>query len=204
MSLRFAPAARGPVLAALALAAIAPALGGCGERSFTWVGVVEDTDAVGAVTVEEGALRAYVCGGPDTYSTLSRWFSGNLNGANRVATTTDGWSFQGEVGEGYAIAEIISPEGDYYVLDATSPDDELAGLYSVEDAGCRTGAVVYEAPAGGLELQGTWCDDQGHRAQVTPVYPISVTEKGILVQVDLEPLGLGGVRDLHVTRDSGR
>ena len=61
------------VAALLALAA-----SGCDDRSFLWVGPVFDSDAVAAISLEDGALRAYVCGGPETFSTVTRWYDGRV------------------------------------------------------------------------------------------------------------------------------
>lgn len=189
------------MLASAALLSLSTA--GCGDRSFTYVGQVWDSDIVTAVTLEDGAMRAYVCGGPETYSTLSHWFEGRVEGDNSFSATTDDWSIHGWVGADWASGELEGPGGEYLSWEAYAPVDDLSGLYGVDDSGCRTGAVILDGGGGQPTLQGVWCDALGHRAQVTPVYPIELTDRGIHVQVDLGPLGLGGVRDLYVTRDSG-
>lgn len=185
------------VAALLALAA-----SGCDDRSFLWVGPVFDSDAVAAISLEDGALRAYVCGGPETFSTVTRWYDGRVgDGQSFEATSDDGDLMQGYVEETYAYAWINGENGGLSA-EMFAPEGELAGLYSVEDSGCRTGVIVW-GDGSEPSLQGTWCDDQGRFAQVTPVYPIQLEDRGIHVQVDLTAIGQG-VRDLYVTRDLAR
>ena len=115
----------------------------------------------------------------------------------------DGWTFQGSVSDAWAYGEMYAPFGDdWYFIDAPRAEGELTGLYSVMDSGCRTGVIVQDDGGGEPSLQGTWCDENGNFAQVTPVYPIQVVGGQLHVQVDLGPLGLG-IRDLYVTRDAG-
>jgi hypothetical protein len=185
-------------------ALLAPGAAGC-SRSYTWVGAVPETDALAAIAVDDGALRAYVCGGPLTYATLTRWYEGQVEGQGSFNVTSGEWTMTGGVSDTNAFANFFDGSSQALFLEAEMVDDGLSGLYSVEDSGCHTGVIVMDNGAGAPILQGTWCDEQGHRAQVTPVAPIELVDGAIHVQVDLSPFGQGGgIRDLFVTRVSGR
>jgi hypothetical protein len=72
----------------------------------------------------------------------------------------------------------------------------MAGLYATMDGSCRTGAVVGDFDGDGVDdLQGVWCDGEGKYAQVTPLMPMVVTERGIGVKVLVTP-----PKDLYVDR----
>lgn len=189
--------------AALSFAAfLASATAGC-DQSFTWVGPVEGTDAVAAITVEEGEVRAYVCGGPTTYSTLTHWFEGSVENGNAFEAISDDQVLYGYVGDDFAYGVMSgSGAGDFY-FDARPVEGGIAGLYAVEDSGCSTGVIVWDDGDDEPSLQGTWCDSLGNFAQVTPVYPIGRIDGAIHVQVDLGFLG-EDLRDLYVTPISAR
>jgi hypothetical protein len=179
---------------------------GC-NRSYTWVGPVTgpegDGDALAGIALDDGALRAYVAGGPQTYATLSRWYEGRVESYGSFNVASAEWTMNGSVSDQFAWANFFDGSTQSFFVEASIVDDEISGVYSVEDAGCRTGVVVMD-DGGAPRLQGTWCDEEGRRAQVTPVEPIELVNGEIHVQVDLTPFGLGGVRDLFVTRVSGR
>jgi hypothetical protein len=203
MSLRFSPP-KWSAPAAVALLALAAA--GCGD-TYTWVGTAFDesgseSSIVGAITVTDGKVLAYTCGGPTTYPTHTHWFEGGVGPYNDITASSDeGWGMQGTVSDNQAWGNVFGPAGESFFFDAYPENDDLAGLYGVEDSGCLTGVIVWYSGGTEPRLQGTWCDDKGNFAQVTPVFPIEKTDQGIRVQVDLGPLGLGGVKDLYVTRD---
>jgi len=57
------------------------------------------------------------------------------------------------------------------------------------DEGCRTGVVVTQAsPTAPVQMQGTWCDSEGARMQVTPVSPVLHEGGSIEVLVAERPL----------------
>lgn len=174
----------------------------CGAEpteASTWVGSAEGSDVVVALTYQDGAVRAYVCGGPATYATHSRWFDGSADEFGRFSTSQDGWTIAGELDLESATGRVFPPAGEALSFSMRSAEeDSVEGLYAVVDAGCRTGVVVQHDASGEPTAQGVWCDAQGRFAQVTPVTPIQRSERGIAIQVDLAPIGKG-LRDLYVT-----
>lgn len=201
MSLRFLTT---KFCATTALAIVSLGATGCNE-TYVWVGPVFDTDAVAILTVNNGEVRAYSCGGATSYQTHTHWFDGRVGGSNGFsATSSDGWSMEGGLNDSYAFMSLISPDSQFFSADGSPETEDLAGLYAVEDSGCLTGVIVWYGGSSEPKLQGTWCDDMGNFAQVTPVYPIERTSDGIHVQVDLGPLGEGGMRDLYVTKEAAR
>lgn len=207
MIFRFLAEVRAPALAA---ALLALPCAGC-NPTFEWVGTAFDqssgnsSDVVAAITVRDGEVRAYLCGGPTTYNTLSRWYDGRVDGSNSYyATTDEGSTVQGYVSGSYAYGDFATSGGASFFVEGNPVEDDLSGLYAVEDDGCLTGVVVIDNGGGEPFVQGTWCDDQGRFAQVTPVTPFEKTDRGIHVQVDLSVFGTDEVRDLYVTKDAVR
>lgn len=180
---------------------------GCAEAPApsSWVGFSGDSDVVFAAVEEDGAIRAYTCGGPTTYETRSRWFVGEVDEAGAfLLTRGDGWTLEGEIRDTATHVELSPPSGDattFSVRPANQGEGAAAkvpeGLYDVTDAGCRTGAVAWVDEVGEQHLQGTWCDSADHFAQVTPVMPIALFNGGLEIRVDLTFLG-EGTRDLVV------
>lgn len=182
-----------PVTAAVALL-------GCSEspRASSFVGLSADSDVVFAAVEEDGAVRAYTCGGPATYDSRSRWFEGDLDASGALSIAKQGWTLQGSLEGSSPKVELTPPSGEPVSFAVRPADGALEGLYDAVDSGCRTGAIVW-VEGGATRLQGTWCDDADHFAQVTPVTPIEARDQGIAVRVDLSSLGLG-TRDLVVKR----
>lgn len=150
--------------------------------SKSFVGAVSGTDAVIAVSESDGRWVAYVCGGPLTYSTLTRWFQGELDPHASLA----------ELGATHRTDTFAATrEGDWvrgtlndYAFEARAIDvraSKIAGLYSVVDSGCRTGLI---AIPGSDAMQGVWCDGAGNFEQVTPIHPIQLSDRGLLVSVN--------------------
>lgn len=201
--LRSAPLRRIDLLIAL-LPLTLTACGAEPTAASTWVGSAPDSDVVVALTYQDGAVRAYVCGGPTTYATHSRWFDGSADEFGRFASSQDGWTIAGELDLTNATGTVFPPAGEPLPFAMRSAEeDTVEGLYAVVDAGCRTGVVVQHDAAGELTAQGAWCDDQDHFAQVTPVTPIERSERGIRIQIDLAPIG-EGLRDLYAAPATAR
>lgn len=173
---------------------------GCGEAApVTYVGPPKSTDVAFALVEGEGAVVAYVCGGSTTYATHSRWFTGPLDAKGAFSAEQDGWKLEGAI-DANVTGTLTAPDGS--TMDLTA-EEGLAGtadgLYDVMDSGCRTGVIAWTDPVGQPALQGTWCDDKKDFQQVTPVYPIERSDKGLHVTVDLTPYDLGK-RDLYVVQ----
>lgn len=189
-----------PALRIGALVALLPlGLAACGGEAATetWVGRVSDSDVVVAVVRGESSVRAYMCGGPTSFATRSRWFNGSADESGAFEATADGWTFASELGEEEASGTLTPAIGEVLSFSAVAVEaDGTAGLYGAQSYGCRTGVVVGLESSGEPWLQGTWCNDQGQFEQVTPVLPIERGDLGIHVAVDLTDIGRGKL-DLH-------
>ncbi len=197
MDARFWTASAAP--AALLASLLALTCAACGEAApVTWVGAPKSNDVAFALVEGDGAAVAYVCGGPTSFSKYSRWFTGPLDEQGAFTAEADGWTLEGTIGASVS-ATLTGPDGSTLDLGATRAEASSAtdGLYEVTDSGCRTGVIAWTDPVGQPALQGTWCDDEMNAQQVTPVYPIEHTDKGIHVTVDLSPFNLPK-RDLYV------
>lgn len=174
----------------------------CGESEpVTYVGAPKGNELAFGLVEGEGAVVAYVCGGSQTFATHSRWFTGPLDADGNFSANADGWTLTGTIGKtdkDVVSAALVAPDKTSTDLSATRGiAGSTDGLYDVQDSGCRTGVVAWTDPVGQRQLQGTWCDDKDHFAQVTPVLPITESDKGLHVTVDLSPLMLDK-RDLYV------
>lgn len=187
------------------------------ERLPLYVGEAAGSDAVIAVTIADSEIVAYVCGGATSYTTQSKWYRGQLPASDSTLSPADstvslstvslvakdgttmllsfdadGVPAKGTVGD--ASAELSK-------LRSANPDD-VRGLYSAVDQGCRTGVIVFGDPQS-PRIQGTWCstvrgpDIEGGTlsifAQVTPILPVTLDASGGL-RVRVEPPGVS--RDL--------
>jgi hypothetical protein len=157
-------------------------LGCSGEPEGTWISRLEGTDAWLAVRAEGGAAAAYVCGGPTTMATHSRWMhTTEVDGS--LSFAADGWSLTFERDDDGGSGELISPDAVSLAVNAKKvTDGGIDGLYTAFDSGCRDGLII---DGGGS--QGTWCDDSGLFAEVTPLQPIALTDQGIAVSIPLLP-----------------
>jgi hypothetical protein len=160
------------------------------SSSRTFAGTLNDTDAMVAAVESGTDWLFYVCGGPATQATLTRWLqaradtgsnSSNLKAVDRGATivaTRDNDSISGT---------LEDPSGAVYSFDAgriDAPHAGAAGLYAAMDSGCRTGLVVVPSTSAlPSRTQGVWCDSSGRVGQVTPIEPIALDQRGLAVLV---------------------
>jgi hypothetical protein len=170
-------------------------IGGEAGADDVAVGTVLGTDAVIGRVSDGEKVTFYVCGGPTTYGTMTRWFSGADDASGAVSLVKDGWQVVSDAG-GHS-GRIIPPTGPELAFEGHAARFGTAeGLYGAVDSGCRTGAVVLE-PSGssGPRVQGAWCGNDGNKfEQVIPILPGDVSGGGIAVRVDVD-----GVRkDLFV------
>jgi hypothetical protein len=149
-----------------------------------FTGAVADTDArIAFVKVGPQAL-AYVCGGPSTFMTLSRWFdlAATSNGAysataaGHVLTATfDGTTFKGT---------LVTPDG---VSHAVESHPKVAGtqtdLLGAVDDGCHAGLILEQQGTEEPQTQGTWCSSKGLSIQVTPAHPIRLVNQALDVVI---------------------
>lgn len=192
MITRTLPLAAGLLFSALLLGCS----GGAAGADDVAVGTVLGTDAVIGRVSDGEKVTFYVCGGPTTYDTMTRWFSGPDDASGAVALEKDGWQVLSDPG-GHS-GRILPPSGPALAFEGHAARfGTPEGLYSAVDSGCRTGAVVLEPPgASGPSVQGAWCGggDGSRFEQVIPILPGDVSALGIAVRVDVD-----GVRkDLFV------
>jgi hypothetical protein len=163
----------------LALAALACA--GCSDTpEGTWV--TKLADAWVGVKVEGEDAAAYVCGSGETLTTHTRWMHAAVDGDD-VTFERDGWRLEVTVEVAAVKGELFAPDGAIHPVEAhLARDNQLEGLYTAIDAGCRAGLILVSS--GDADTQGAWCDGFGHLAQVTPVMPVELTPNGIAVTAD--------------------
>lgn len=172
-------------------------VGGCGAAeepptAVQFVGEVPGTDAlIGIVVGGDGRSdwAAYVCGGPMTLASHTRWYAGGP-----TELVKDGWKIDGmqETGDTMT-ARLVPPVSfgspvEVTLLRADSVSAP-AGIYTTTDGECRLGAIVLTA-GGPAKLQGTRCYLNGV-AQVTPLQPLVMTSEGLRVRVNVR----GAVQD---------
>jgi len=172
------------------LALLLPLLAGCGDEpnAPAFVGQVQSSDAVVAAVHADGQLSFYVCGGAQSYAHLTHWFSGAEAADGSFQIENAGWTLTGSLAGGSGTLD--GPDGETHAWNLAPAPSDVAGLYSIQNDGCRTGAVVGNLDGtGATSLQGTWCSGEGKFAQVTPIIPmanvdVSVAYDGIPVLVE--------------------
>lgn len=147
------------------------------------VGTADMGDVVFGAVVED-RISVYVCGGPQTFATHTRWFKdGELDDDGAFAMELDGWMLSGAVDGELVTASLRDPDGFVLQLEGAGvPEDEVAGLYIAPIDGCTTGVVV-RGDENDPQAQGTWCDAQANFAQVIVLEPLVLTSMGIEVSV---------------------
>lgn len=145
-----------------------------------WVGQLTGTDAWVAISTAGDDAVAYICGGPTSLDSHTRWLLGS-GGATELTLEADGWTLTASVTADGASGTLVDPTGDEADFDAVvAPSQDVAGLYTAMDAGCRDGVIVVSSTAS----QGAWCDDLGNLAEVTPVTPAQMSPVGFEVEAD--------------------
>lgn len=143
-----------------------------------------------AVTIEGDQAAAFVCGGPETLSTHTRWMTAALDG-DHMRFEEDGWVLDLSATDDTLAGSLVDPQGVTLTVSALRPEEPIAGLFTAVDSGCRAGVIV----ATGEKAQGAWCDDLGNLSQVTPLMPLAQGPDGIeVVAVDAP----GGARNFFV------
>ncbi|MEM6293931.1 MAG: hypothetical protein AAGA54_21825 [Myxococcota bacterium] len=133
-----------------------------------------------AASIEDDSLTLYVCGSGSTLDTHTRWFfSLPLRGDDSFEGTAEGWQAAGERDGDSIRVTLTDPDG----LDTTLDFDAAtgtAGLYTFDSPGCITGLVAWDDAdaAGGLGVQGAWCDGAGAFGQVIILAPDAFTADG--------------------------
>ena len=183
----------------LAGALLLSALAACSEEEPTaevsdgiYIGKLDGSDALVAVTVAGNDVVAYSCGGPLTIHMHTRWYRGTLSEDSVELTSADGATgtitFVGDSISG----ALVQPDGQELALfdTALKGSDTASGLFSVVDEGCRTGVIVkQDSPDVDAEVQGAWCgpaavgDEDEIFSQVTPITPIEAGLTSLEIEV---------------------
>ena len=161
---------------------------GCGDEKVApvYVGKVAESDAVVAAVSDGEHVAFYLCGGAETYATHTRWFKGAIDEGGAFSIENDGFVAKGDLTSQSGTVKIAA--GETWAWSLRPAEGEIEGLYEAMDGSCRTGAVAADFDGDGVvDLQGTWCDGQSRFAQVTPITPVAVTDRGIGVSVQILP-----------------
>lgn len=159
----------------------------------TYVGKLDGSDAMVAVTVAGNDVVAYSCGGPLTIHIHTRWYRGTLDGDTVELSADDGSSGSLQFADGKVSGSLGQPDGDALALIDTElgESDTATALFSVVDEGCRTGVIVRQASAESEpDVQGAWCapaataGEEDIFSQVTPITPIEVGLTSLQIEVD--------------------
>jgi hypothetical protein len=145
---------------------------------------VDGSDVMLGAIVEGSSLTVYVCGGPSTFETHTRWFRGGFGeggDADAFAIEADGFVLRGSRTEDGLEGALVEPEGVEHAF-ATTPttDSDAAGLYTTAVDGCTTGVVVMPDST----LQGTYCNSAGEFTQVIILQPSDLSANGFEVSVE--------------------
>lgn len=176
----------GRAAAAVLVGMMGVGCGGSTADATAFVGAVTDPGqnaVVGAVS--DGVdVSFYVCGGPTSYATMTRWILGTVGAGGALNLTTDGFHVTGNLDAG--AGQLVTDTGATLAWTARPATGALEGLYQATAAGCRSGAVIGDFGDGrGTRLQGTWCDAASHFAQVTPIKnPLTLDGQNVAVTVE--------------------
>lgn len=161
-------------------------------RDGTYVGKLDGSDALVAVTVAGNDVVAYSCGGPLTIHVHTRWYRGTVSEDSVELSSEDGATgIIKFVGDGVS-GSLVQPDGQELALidTALQGSDTASALFSVVDEGCRTGVIVKQDSAEDTaEVQGAWCgpaavgDEDEIFSQVTPITPIEVGLTSLKIEV---------------------
>jgi hypothetical protein len=137
---------------ALLRLALGLAAAGCAEDSEpkvaemedtprVWVGEVADSDVRVGLTLQDGRINLFFCGGAESFDTNTRWFSEDVVQADGFSFTAGGWHVEASV------------DGES-VMGTVEPDDGDTREWSALEIAPRTSAGLYEgtAPCGKLGL----------------------------------------------------
>lgn len=156
-----------------------------GQQSLqTFVGSLEGTDAVVGI-VQKGELWAgYVCGGRTSYATLTSWYEGSVA---RTELIEPNGNLSARWADGALTGTLLGRDGvsrNFRANPVLAGAGTVLGLFEAVDSGCRAGFVAMPSPSGQDSVtQGVWCDRAGRFEQVTPILPIALGERGVLVHV---------------------
>jgi len=160
----------------IALLSVVGALVGCaadarGEQATTFVGALSDGSARIGVVIEGDAVVAYSCGAGETLRSSTGWVSGSMRGASVALRGTDAVELDAQLVDGVLQGELRTEGAAPVAWTAVrARAGTREGLYAAVTHGCRAGVIVWgERADSECEAQGSACDEQGNRSQVTVI-----------------------------------
>jgi hypothetical protein len=164
-----------------------------GSTGRIFVGDVTNSDAEIGIVVEGSKGFVFFCGGATSFSTLTRWFRGDVSLASFTLTDASGAKATGALQ-----SDGVTVTGTYDLGDAGSlaftakeiAPGTVAGLYEANDA---EGTYALIAPTAQWDALGAFKLGSGVVQQVVPLMPAPT---GFNVRVTTE----AGVRELLMTR----
>ncbi len=134
----------------------------------TFVGSVDDADALIALIVANDAVTVYVCGRDDTWESLTAWFEGAVTDG-QITSLNGGWDLEldGRF-DGSAWSGSLVASGRTYGWSAQrANEDSAAGLYVLDTDSREAGLIVTNA----LETAGVYYGKTS--TQTAPVRVVS-------------------------------
>lgn len=145
------------------------------------VGEVEDSDVRVGVLAGGAQLRVFLCGGPSSYATATRWVRAELDESGDFRFSEGELELAGSLVDGVLEAELIA-EGERARIRAERVRaGTLAGLYEAR-AECGTvGLIVAQGERGAEPAAQGACVGDGHLPdQVNPIKPIAQDRSGAI------------------------
>ncbi len=166
------------------------------------VGNLSGTDARIGIVLQNGKVNFFVCGGPSTYTTHTKWLRGEAIDFDSFSLAADGWSASAARVGGRWAGKLRRP-GDAADLpfDAYFADPfTIAGLYETTIPEGLAGVIVMQrTKADPATVQGSFKLAGGGFLQVLPVRTTRDAE-GLLVKVAFA----GGEKQFHVLQSQIR
>lgn len=166
------------------------------HRLDVFFGSVDATDAKLAVTIrDDGFTDVYVCGGDDTFDTISRWFcpASLAEDGVEVSFDRDGWRMIATRDGDRVVGSLFAPDvdartvggGQEYTFEAPALEASMGlGVFQRREGpdNC-SGAIVWQRDTRPIEMIGTYCFDDGVMKQVTPVLKYMPDPNAALIRV---------------------
>ncbi|HEX4341066.1 MAG TPA: hypothetical protein VH062_34390 [Polyangiaceae bacterium] len=153
-------------------------------RFFT--GVLDGTDARVGVVAAVHHARVYFCGGKSSYTDLSRWLPGGLDGAGSFSadeTAAMGWAVHATVGTDDVTGTLATGDGGVRNFHAAPVDGRtMAGLYEGVSPCGKVGLIVSQASPDETPVSLGACIGNGSTDihQVNPVGPLVFSPDGTI------------------------
>ena len=160
----------------LAVCCLTAVLAGCAneaasEQATHYVGVTSDGSARVAVVIEGDRVAGYTCGYGATLGSHTGWLEGAFHDSRLFTSGDGGHGLDARLVDGELRGELQLEGGQAIAWTAVAARaGTREGLYDAVTRGCRAGAIVWnERDDGGCEVQGSACDEQGNRSQITVI-----------------------------------